>query len=72
MSKPITDFGSKTNGLQIIEPTMEATNTVGHRYGSELLEVTREDIQALLDGKAWGFPVNEGEYMHFVVLKEQK
>ena len=45
-----------------------AAQAFGFGYGSELLVVRREDIDALLAGKAWAFPVNGGEYSQFIVL----
>ena len=57
-----------TYGMKVIEATGEAAAVFGFAYGSELLVVSQEDIEALLSGKAWAFPVNGGEYVHFVAL----
>jgi hypothetical protein len=70
MSKTIQDaLISRTGDFSVIEPTEEGVDSFGTGNGSELLEVSREDVKALLAGKAWAFEVNGGEYAHFVVLK---
>ncbi len=69
--KSIYEFGSRTNRFEVIEPNVEADAEFGFRNGGELLEVTQEQIMALLEGKAWAFEVNDGEYSHFVVMKKE-
>lgn len=69
----IFENGSKTRGLEILGSGGREFRLYCHRnqdYGSELLEVSEDDVRALLDGKVWAFPVNDGEYHHFVVLKK--
>lgn len=53
---------------EIIEPTREAVEKYGFGYGAEFLQFSKEDVQALLDGKivVW----NDGEYSHFVRLRK--
>lgn len=68
-------FASATRGLEIIENDDQAYTDARRKtgiggYGSELLIVSRSDVMALLEGKAWMFPVNDGEYVHAVVMKE--
>ena len=76
MVKLIEYFRSITEGLEIIEDddqaygdTIKKANIGG--YGSELLVVSEEDVLALLEGKAWMFPVNDGEYTHAVVMRKE-
>lgn len=64
-------FDDEPTTVETIEPTDEAQEQFGNRYGSELLEVTEEQIMALLEGKAWDFEVNGGEYAAFVVMKRK-
>lgn len=52
----------------IIENTDQARDQFGHMYGSGNTYLSREDIQALLDGKCVAF--HDGEYSHFLTLKE--
>lgn len=68
----VFDKDSKTAEIEIIDPTEEAQMKFGGRYGCELLEVTEKEITALLEGKAWAFEVNGGEYSHFVVMKREQ
>jgi hypothetical protein len=60
-----------TEGMRVIDATDEAVHQFGTAYGSELLVVSKEDIDALLAGRAWAFPVNGGEYVHFVALAKE-
>lgn len=50
--------------VQIIENTREAMDTYGHWWGSSQLCLTKEQIQALLDGKC--IACNDGEYATFI------
>ena len=43
----------------------------GHNYGSDTYYVSKEDIQALLDGKQLACDINRNEYNLFIVLKEE-
>ena len=52
----------------IIENTPKARNEYGHRYGSEEFVITKEDIEALLNGKELACDVNCGEYALFIKL----
>lgn len=75
MAKLIEYFGSTTKGLEIIKDDDQAYADARRKtgiggYGAELLIVSRSDVMALLEGKAWMFPVNDGEYVHTVVMKE--
>lgn len=69
-------FKSITNGMVVIENDEQAYADAQKKmgmgnHGAELLVVSRSDVLALLEGKAWLFPVNEGEYMHAVVMKKE-
>ena len=54
----------------IIENTYEAAKEYGFNYGADDYIITKEDIQALLDGKALAAEVNGGEYSIFIALEE--
>lgn len=54
----------------IIENTHEAAKEFGFNYGADSYTITKEDIQALLDGKALAAEVNGGEYSIFIALEE--
>ena len=56
----------------IIEKTQKARNEYGHRYGSEIFEITKKDIKALLDGKQLACDINCGEYALFIVLEDKE
>lgn len=59
-----------TNHFDIIENTNGAQIEYGRCYGYETYGVTREQIQALLDGKQLASDINLGEYGIFIVLEE--
>ena len=62
----------KLNGdFTIIENTKEAQDEYGHNYGSDTYYISKEDIQALLNGKQLACDINENEYSLFIVLKEE-
>lgn len=58
------------NHFDIIENTNEAQDEYGRCYGYETYGITREQIQALLDGKQLASDINLGEYGVFIVLEE--
>ena len=58
------------NHFDIIENTNEAQDEYGRCYGYETYGVTREQIQALLDGKQLASDINLGEYGIFIILEE--
>lgn len=69
MSKHIIDSFKEAYNVGkpiIIEPTEEAVDEYGHGYGSDLTLISREDIEALIEGKALAF--SDGEYKHFLVM----
>jgi len=61
-----------TKGMRVIDATGAAAKQFGTAYGSELLVVSKEDVDALLAGRAWAFPVSGGEYIHFIVLRSEE
>lgn len=58
--------------FSIIENSMKAQNEFGHCYGSETYIITKEDIQALLDGKQLATTINFNEYSLFIILDEEE
>ena len=55
--------------ITVLEPTGEATDEYGHRYGSDLVVLKKEHLDALLGGKmlAW----NDSEYSTFILLDRE-
>lgn len=56
--------------IEIIENTCNAQDEYGHRCGSDWWKITREQIQALLDGKQLAFA--DDEYSSFISMEEPK
>jgi hypothetical protein len=54
------------NKFTIIENTEKARDTFGWSYGGEVIIITKENINALLDGKQLAYC--DGEYSHFVTM----
>lgn len=54
------------NDIATLDATMEAADEFGHGFGSELMGLKPEHIEALQSGKmlAW----SDGEYVTFVTL----
>ena len=57
--------------FEVIENSMKAQNKFGHCYGSETYIITKEDIQALLEGKQLAATIND-EYSLFIILDEEE
>lgn len=53
---------------KIIENTDKARDKFGWNYGGEILEVTKEDLEQIINGKCLAAEVNGGEYTEFIVL----
>jgi hypothetical protein len=56
--------------IQIIENTEEAQDIYGHWWGSSKLYLTKEMIDALLQGKC--IACNDGEYATFVIYERKE
>ena len=50
----------------IIESGQAARDTCGHRYGSQTLPLTAEQLEALAEGKQLGISIMDGEYALFI------
>ena len=57
------------NRKEIIENTDEAKKVFGYCYGGFHIELTEEDIQALLNNKCIAATINSEEYSVFIALK---
>lgn len=57
------------SNFTIIENTKKAQNEFGHNYGSDTYYISKEDIQALLNGKQLACEINGNEYSLFIVLE---
>ena len=64
----IYDYLSEHKVPKVIEPTVEAIESYGTGYGAELTFISRDHINALLDGKLLAF--DDGEYAHFLIFGE--
>lgn len=64
----ITSCRDPENDVEILDATEEAADEYGHGFGSRLVGIRREHIEALEEGKmlAWG----DSEYSWFVVLDD--
>lgn len=51
----------------IIEPGQTARDTYGHRYGSQVLTLNSEQMEALSEGKQLGISIMDGEYALFII-----
>ena len=71
MEKDVFDWfdpkNGRTGGLRILDPVLSEDDW----YGGELLVVTKSDMEALLAGKVWRFPINGGEYIQLVALQRK-
>lgn len=56
--------------VTIIDPTKSACDKYGHHYGSEILHLYPEHIEALRQGKMLALWVNGGEYTMFIETDE--
>ncbi len=54
--------------FKVIDNTAKARDEFGHCYGSEIHEISREDLVALLTGKMLAATVNGDEYSIFIRL----
>jgi len=52
--------------VNIIDNTAEAFDGFGWNHGGDVITVTKEQIEALLSGKAWAIDINGGEYSLFI------
>ena len=50
----------------IMEAGQAARNSHGHRYGSQTLTLTKEQLEALTEGKQLGISIMDGEYALFI------
>lgn len=53
----------------IIENSRKGRDKYGHNYGSQNNKISKENIQALLDGKALACDINNGEYSLFIEME---
>jgi len=60
-------WSDPNDSLEILEPTAEAIQEYGTGAGADMIHLSAEHIQALLEGKmlAW----SDSEYSTFVVLE---
>lgn len=58
--------------FEIIENTFEAQNEFGFCYGAGTFTITKDDIEALLEGKMLATTINCDEYSIFIELEKGK
>lgn len=59
------------SNFTVIENNNKARDEFGHNYGSEIYEISKKDIQALLNGKQLASEMNAGEYSIFIRLEDK-
>lgn len=57
------------NDIDIIDDTDEARKAFGYHYGCELQDISKEQLDALLNGKCLAY--FDGEYAHFLVFRNK-
>ncbi len=57
-----------TDNFEIIDNNQESKDEFGHNYGSDTKYMSREDIDALLNGRLLATDINGGEYTLFIAL----
>ena len=55
---------------RILEPGEDAREKAGYAYGADYCLLTKDQIQAMLDGKQLHLDINGGEYVLFLACKE--
>lgn len=68
---PEDDF-NYSEEVTVIENSREAMEKYGFNYGKFTFEATKEQIEALLNGKILAFEINLGEYAGFLRLKKEE
>jgi len=68
MPCPDINPGKEPDKIVVIENTKAAQFEYGRMWGSRWNQITREQIQALLDGKQIAF--HDGEYTNFISLEK--
>ena len=54
--------------FEIIEAKEKAREKFGYCYGYDIFKITKEDIEALLNGKELATTINADEYSIFIEL----
>ena len=57
--------------VRIIEPGQAGRDAFGHRFGSQVLVLTPEQMEALEQGKQLGISIMEDEYALFITGPEE-
>lgn len=57
--------------FSIIENTSEARDQYGYAYGADYFTISKEDIEALNNGKCLAVDINAGEYVAFIALGKE-
>lgn len=58
--------------FSIIENTDEARAQYGYAYGADFFVISKEDIEALNNGKCLAVDINAGEYVAFITLEKEE
>lgn len=56
--------------VTLLPPGKPARDEYGHRYGSEVLPLTQEQLQSLLQGNQLAIEIMDGEYVLFVMKED--
>jgi hypothetical protein len=67
MVKKIGNHEFNDDGVDIVEPTIEAMDKQGYGWGAGFIILTKKDIDALLSGKLLAY--DDGEYMAYFIYE---
>ncbi len=57
--------------IEVYESLEIAKKEFGENFGAYVFKLTRDQIEALLQGRVVAFDINEGEYAGFLVWNEK-
>jgi hypothetical protein len=64
------DIESGEDRIEVFDSLAEARARFGENYGGYVFRLTRDQVEALLQGRVVAFDINGREYAGFLVLKE--
>ena len=68
--KALGDFGHGEDRIEVFDSLVEARARFGENYGGYVFRLTRDQIEALLQGRVVVFDISGREYVGFLVLEE--
>ncbi len=67
--KPI-DNTQRGSRIAVYDSLAKAKQEFGENYGGYVFALTREQVEALLQGQVVAFDISDGEYAGFLVVQE--